>query len=105
LEVWVDFGINDENAGSALLDPGAHGIEIRKRSHRRPARAVAACDRRKIGLRKLHDIDRVALPPEKMDLGRVGTVVVDENAQPQPKTDCGLEISDRHQEAAIAGTE
>ena len=40
-----------------------------------------------------------------MDFGRVGTVIVDQDAEPQFQTDRGLEIRNRHQKSAVAGAE
>src|SRR6476660_10360538 len=100
-EIGIDLGVDDEDTWRPLPDPDAHRIQVGKRSHRRGPRTVAARDSGKICFRKLHDIDRIALPAEVMHFGGIGAVIVNKDAQPQSKTDRGFEIRDRHQKTTV----
>ena len=79
-EVRIDFAVNDENPRRAFRDPRPYRLEVGERPHRRAARAIAAGDGREIRFRELHNVDRKTLAAEIMHLGRVRTVVVDEDA-------------------------
>src|SRR5215467_594801 len=105
LEVRVDLAVDYEDAGRPFAHPCLERIKIRKGSDRHGTGAVAACNGGKIRLRELHDIDCVALPSKVVHLRGVGAIVVDENAKPQLKAQRGFEVRNRHQEAAVAGTE
>src|SRR6516164_7314749 len=105
LEIRVDLAVDHEHAGSALVNPRFKRIEIGELAHRSAARSKAAGDLGKIGLRKLHDVYRVALPAKIMDLGRIGTVVVNQDAQTKLQPDWRFQVSHRHQESAVAGAE
>src|ERR1700730_16074324 len=104
-EIRIDFAVNDEDPRRALRDPRPHRLEGGWGAHRRPPRAIAACDGREIRFWELHDVDRKALAAQIMHLGRVRTVVVDKDAHAQAKADGGFEIGNRHQEAAVASAE
>src|SRR5262245_48664037 len=71
LEIRVDLGVDHENARCSVFNPGTHRIQIGERPHRRGPRTIAACNGGEIRFRKLHDIDRIALTPEKMNFGSV----------------------------------
>src|SRR5260370_8183292 len=105
LEVRIDLAVDDENAGRSFAYPRPQRIKIAKRSDRRGTGSVAACNGGKIRIREPDDIDGISLALKVMHLGRVGAVVVDKNAKPQLQAQRGLEIRNRHHEAAIAGAE
>src|SRR6185312_5141778 len=104
-EMRIDLAVDDENAGRAFCDPRLYRLEVGERAHRRAARAIAAGDGREIRFRELHDVDRKTLAAEIMHLGRVRTVVIDEDAHAQAKANGGFQIGNRHQEAAVASAE
>lgn len=105
LEIGIDLAVDDKHAGSAFGDPGLDGIEIGKCADRRATRAKAAGDRCEIGFGKPDDVDRIALPPEVVDFGGIGAVVVDQDAEAKPQSYRGFQVCHRHQETAIAGAE
>src|SRR5215475_937841 len=105
LQVGIDLGVNQENAGRAFIDPGPHRIQIGDRPYCRGPCTIAACNGGEIRFRKLHDIDRITLAPEEMDFGSVRTVVVHQDAHSQSQTNCGFKIGNRHHESAVARAE
>src|SRR5262245_52121951 len=105
LQIRTDLGVDEKNARRPFINPAAHRLKIgqapyRRRSGTRPSRKGG-----KIGVRKLHDIDRIALATEEMDFRSIRAVVVDKDAQAQAKADRSFEICDGHYEAAIACTQ
>src|SRR5262245_36302767 len=104
-QVRIDFGVDQENAGRAFIDPTPHRLEIGKGSNCCRACTISSGDRGKIRFRELHDVDRITLAPKEMHFGSIGAVVVDEDAHSQPETHCSFKISDRHQKPAVARTE
>src|SRR5262249_651607 len=104
-QIWVDLGVDQENAGCPLIDPGSYRIQIGNGSYCRRPCTVATCNGREIRFWKLHDIDRIALTPEEMHFGSILVVVIDEDAHSQSKANCGFKVCDRHHKAAIASTQ
>ena len=81
LEIGIDLAVDHEHAGRAIGNPSFERIEIGELAHRNSARAKAAGDRGEIGLRKLHDVNRIALAAEIVDLGCIGGVVINQEMQ------------------------
>jgi hypothetical protein len=104
-QVRIDFGVDQENAGCALIDPRPYRLQIGKGADCRCACTISPGDRCEIRLRELHDVDLVTLAAEEMHFGSIGAVVIDEDAHAQPQTNCGFKICDRHQKPAIARTQ
>src|SRR5262249_54950465 len=78
LEIGADFGIDNKDAGRAVAHPGAERLEVAQRPHGCGPAAEAPPDCGKIGVRKLDDVDGIALPTVKVHLGGVGAVIVNE---------------------------
>ena len=67
-----------------------------------PARAGGRGQRGEVGVGELHELDRVAVRAEVVDLRAVGGVVVDHDEHRQPQAGERLELGQRHQRAAVA---
>src|SRR5690349_12253520 len=91
-KIWMILASITNSPGCAIGHPVSQWFEIGQSSHRSCACAVAPCDGSKIGFRKLDNVDRIALPSEKVNLGCVGTVVVDQDAHPRFETQSCLKI-------------
>src|SRR5262245_25878982 len=63
-KVRIDFGVDQENAGRAFIDPTSHRLEIGKGPNCCRACTISSGDRSKIRLRELNDVDRIALTPK-----------------------------------------
>jgi len=82
-EVRIDLTVDDEHARCAVGDPCLDLIEIVQAANSGGTRAMAACNRREIALWELHDVDRLALPAEVVHFGRIGSIVIDQDAKPK----------------------
>src|SRR5262245_11337172 len=105
LQIRTDLGVDEKNARRPFINPAAYRLKIDQAPYRRRSGTVPSRNGGKIGFRKLHDIDRIALSTEEMNFRSVRAVVVDKDAQSQAKADRSFEICDGHHEAAITGSQ
>jgi Amt family ammonium transporter len=97
-----DLGVDEQRAGPRAVQPAAHRGEIGHVPHGDALEAEPPADRGDVGRREPHDVERVAVRAEVMDLRAVGLVVVDDHHHRQAEAGDGLQLADAHQRAAVA---
>src|SRR3954466_11885344 len=100
-DVGIDFGVQYERA-VAVLEPGADALEIVRRADGHAVAADGFGERGEVGGRELRELDRNAHRAEMVHLGAVGGVVVDHDEHVGLQPADGLEVGERHQQAAVA---
>src|SRR3954468_17904354 len=100
-DVGVDFGVQYERA-VAVFEPGANAFEVVRGAGGDAGAARRFGQRGEVRGRKLRELDRYAHRAEVVDFGAVGGVVVDDDEHVGLQPGHGLEVGQRHQQAAVA---